>query len=499
MRVLFLLIASIAFYTSHGQAGSFFNLTRTSDIDGKIRNYQPREKNRFFTLRVFDVSGRFKDTSVLIKPDGSFFIRFLMPFESELMMQYDGTFVYIQHQIGYRMPIEIDDRLWKANENKSKAFVSDHEMNRISAQLIDFDYHVSRQSFKTVVDWEDKGKTDEEVVNLRLQRMKEQMTFADNFFKGKRVLDYIPRFAKTRVQFDAGFEILHELFTSSRYKSYTPDQLFGLLKHFPVDSMLSVMSSDYYRFTAAFAGGLDISYNINPLFETWRRENARNKFQYLLDKIDSAQGSIYPGTWYKLLYHHLYIAHSTAQTDFFKTRFYAKTNDKLLNDNMDKAHASAQKKFAGFSLLDKLKSYDVDEPMKARLIALFESHQDKYLFLDFWGTWCAPCMREMPHYPELIKRFAGKNIRFVFMGVNTPEKQAQQVKDKYRIDAEFITLSPSEHAILKNLLSITGYPSHHLLKPGSMVMDYTGEHIAMGDYLNPGPVKKIETFLAVTN
>ncbi len=47
------------------------------------------------------------------------------------------------------------------------------------------------------------------------------------------------------------------------------------------------------------------------------------------------------------------------------------------------------------------------------------SYRGKVVVLVFWGTWCGPCMRELPHERELAERL--KDKPFALLGVNCDE------------------------------------------------------------------------------
>ncbi len=45
----------------------------------------------------------------------------------------------------------------------------------------------------------------------------------------------------------------------------------------------------------------------------------------------------------------------------------------------------------------------------------------KYVYMDIWATWCAPCKAEIPFLKALEKEYAGKNIQIVSISVDKPE------------------------------------------------------------------------------
>ena len=58
----------------------------------------------------------------------------------------------------------------------------------------------------------------------------------------------------------------------------------------------------------------------------------------------------------------------------------------------------------------------------------------KVVVLDFWGTWCAPCVADIPHSNELASRYKGKGVQFIAVGHENPRKVAWFLQ-KHPIDA----------------------------------------------------------------
>ncbi|MEO8592476.1 MAG: redoxin domain-containing protein [Candidatus Solibacter sp.] len=77
--------------------------------------------------------------------------------------------------------------------------------------------------------------------------------------------------------------------------------------------------------------------------------------------------------------------------------------------------------------------------------ASLADYKGKVLVLDFWATWCAPCLREMPVFEKLYQEFAGTEVAIVAVDVKETERIVLEsiAKGKYT----FPVLLAKERAI----------------------------------------------------
>lgn len=52
----------------------------------------------------------------------------------------------------------------------------------------------------------------------------------------------------------------------------------------------------------------------------------------------------------------------------------------------------------------------------------------KYVYIDTWATWCAPCRAQIPALKEIEKEFHDKNIEFVSVSIDKPKDRGKWLK-----------------------------------------------------------------------
>jgi thiol-disulfide isomerase/thioredoxin len=62
------------------------------------------------------------------------------------------------------------------------------------------------------------------------------------------------------------------------------------------------------------------------------------------------------------------------------------------------------------------------------LEALKESNKGKVVLVNFWATWCVPCVKEFPEIVQLYKDYKKKNFKVIFISVDFPDEIDSKVK-----------------------------------------------------------------------
>ena len=72
---------------------------------------------------------------------------------------------------------------------------------------------------------------------------------------------------------------------------------------------------------------------------------------------------------------------------------------------------------------------------------------DKTYVLNFWATWCAPCVKELPHFEEVNKEFKDKNTEVILVSLDFPSQIESKLKPylkKNKIKSRVILLDDSK-------------------------------------------------------
>lgn len=92
---------------------------------------------------------------------------------------------------------------------------------------------------------------------------------------------------------------------------------------------------------------------------------------------------------------------------------------------------------------------------------------NKAILLDFWASWCGPCMQLMPELVKKQKKYSPQGVAVVGMNIENTEL-AEKTRKDFKID--FPWLVEGEAAPLRRQLNITSFPHMVLLSPEGEVL-----------------------------
>ena len=57
----------------------------------------------------------------------------------------------------------------------------------------------------------------------------------------------------------------------------------------------------------------------------------------------------------------------------------------------------------------------------------------KVLVVNFWATWCSPCLKEIPEFVRMQDKFGNQGLQFVGIAIDNPVK-VREFAAKYRMN-----------------------------------------------------------------
>lgn len=91
------------------------------------------------------------------------------------------------------------------------------------------------------------------------------------------------------------------------------------------------------------------------------------------------------------------------------------------------------------------------------------------LYVHIWGTWCAPCEKEMPEFLKYAEAVKAKGVKFLLVAVNDEQVKVKKFMDRFTIPENVKVVVDNENIVM----DLFGT----LKVPESFLFNSSGKHI----------------------
>lgn len=104
---------------------------------------------------------------------------------------------------------------------------------------------------------------------------------------------------------------------------------------------------------------------------------------------------------------------------------------------------------------------------------MLSDYEGQGVFLNFWGTWCKPCEKEMPYMNNQYAQYKDQGVEILAINIAQSDFEVQKFVDQYGLDFPVVI---DKTKGVRNAYNIIGLPATILVSPeGKVTKIVTGE------------------------
>lgn len=94
-------------------------------------------------------------------------------------------------------------------------------------------------------------------------------------------------------------------------------------------------------------------------------------------------------------------------------------------------------------------------------------YEGQGVFLNFWGTWCPPCKKEMPYIEKHAKEFRDKGVQVLSVNIGESEFKVNTFIEQYGLT--FPVLIDKNKSVSRNSYNVVPLPTTMLIDKNGVI------------------------------
>jgi thiol-disulfide isomerase/thioredoxin len=473
-------------------------------ITGKILNQNKYSDN--YTIKVFEidlVSSLGKYHTEFINDDGSFKIEFNKSFSSDVYLMY-GNLITVFIGAGDSVYVEFDaDEYSNANEEnrynpKSLKFSGSNE--QINEEIKIFGSLINNKTKILEENNNEKTMLPEEYLSYIKKNKANQSHILDSLTRSTDCSKEFIKWANFEIDYRFASKLFHYtwFYPDANNKGKRnfevidiPESFYSSIKNIPINNEAAIINTNYFRFLHEyFLTNTDLHSEVfRQNIESRGKFAKSDSFQIAFEELLRTIKKDYKGIAYEILISQklFSLMDSYKRLDVFET-LYPNYENKLSHDFFNILY----EKYSELKLNEQnstknenlsKQNNNIEIVANNILDEIIEKNKGKVLYIDFWATWCGPCLMEFENSKNVAKIFENKNIEFVYLCVKSEKENWEDRLREYKLSGNQYLLNDSEYDILSQKFQVVGIPHYVLIDKNGKVIDGNAPHPSNKDQL----------------
>ena len=140
-----------------------------------------------------------------------------------------------------------------------------------------------------------------------------------------------------------------------------------------------------------------------------------------------------------------------------------------------------------------IEAHDFKGELNDGSIINLKDYHHRFVLLNFWATWCVPCLKEMPDLEKAYQHMGSKKLIVLAVGMGENKSSISSFAKKYEFTFPMIADSSLEIARLYGVESI---PITYLINPEGVII---GRALGIRDWASPELIEFMDSKLKSMN